>query len=92
MKILVTAFAIVTLVAAPAFAKTSHPRQSAATQAVGPFIVSEPGYEAYAAANGDNAQYGLAVISNGDYARWDPDPNIRLQLMREYPFLLGNGQ
>ena len=60
MKKLVTAFAIATLVATPAFAKTSHPRQSAATQAVGPFIVSEAGYDAYAAANGDNAQYGPA--------------------------------
>ena len=92
MKKLVTAFAIATLVATPAFAKTSHPRQSAATQAVGPFIVSEAGYGAYAEANGDNTQYGPRVISYGDYVRWDPDPNIRVQLMREYPFLLGNGQ
>ena len=92
MKKLVTAFALATLVATPALAKTRYPHQSAAPQAVGPWIVSEAGYGAYAAANGDDAQYGPGVISNGDYVRWDPDPNIRFQLMREYPFLQGNGQ
>jgi hypothetical protein len=92
MKKLVTAFALAALVATPAFAKTKHPRQPADTQAVGPFIVGEAGYDAYAAANGDGTHYGPGLMAYGVYTGWDPDPNIRLQLIREYPFLEGNGQ
>jgi opacity protein-like surface antigen len=88
MKKLVTAFALAALVATPAFAKTKYPRQPAAPQTAG----SAGGYGAYAEANSDNTRYGPAVFSYGAYAGWDPDPNIRLQLIREYPSLQGNGQ
>ncbi len=90
MKKLVTAFALATLIATPAFAKTKYPRQAAAPQAVG--SAAQSGYGAYAAANGVGTPYGPAVISYGAYAGWDPDPNIRAQLVREHPFLQGNGQ
>jgi hypothetical protein len=86
MKKLVTAFALAALVATPAFAKNNHPRQSAAPQTAG----SAGGYGAYAAA--DVTRYGPAAFVYGAYVGSDPDPNIRLQLIREYPFLQGNGQ
>jgi len=83
MKKLVTAFVLATLVATPALARPYHPRESVAVRAVGPLAVGEPGYRAYAADNGANVHRGPAVISYGVNAGWDPDPNIRLQLMRD---------
>jgi hypothetical protein len=59
MKQLLTALALVTLAAAPAFAKTSHSGSSAVT--VDPYT----------------------VIVNGQVVGRDPDPNVRLELMRD---------
>lgn len=65
----------------------SEARMSAApTQQ--PRVVAKPGYDAYASADAGYVS-GPAVIAYGEYAGWDPDPFIRLQLMRD-PGLLAN--
>lgn len=70
-------------------ANNSYPRRWAATHPYAAaryatYAASQIGYGAYAAADayGYNG-YGPAVASYGTYAGWDPDPAIRLQLMRD---------
>jgi hypothetical protein len=65
--------------ATPSFAATTrHYSQVQASQAY------PEAYDANASADRDlTAVGGPAVYSNGQYAGWDPDPNIRFQLMRD---------
>ena len=74
-KILLVTAALTALAATPAFAKTHHSAKP---------MSADPADESYAAApaSGVTAQ-GPAVYSFGHYAGWDPDPNIRFQLMRD---------
>lgn len=70
-----TAMALAALAATPALAKSTH-RQTAAEQSYGasePFTPEESGL----------TTRGPAIYSNGQYAGWDPDPNIRFQLLRD---------
>jgi hypothetical protein len=71
-----TSLALATLAATPAFAATHHARASAAQ--------SYPeAYDANAATESGLTVSGPAVFTYGQYAGWDPDPNIRFQLMRD---------
>ena len=74
-KLLLATAALTALAATPAFAKTHH---SATTMS------ADPADEAYAAApaSGVTAQ-GPGIYAYGKYAGWDPDPNIRFQLLRD---------
>lgn len=74
-KLLLMSVALMALAATPAFAKTHH---SAKPMSADPADASY----ATAPASGITAQ-GPAVYSFGQYAGWDPDPNIRFQLMRD---------
>jgi len=62
VKKLVTALALATLAAAPAFAKTHHSQSSAASAA---------------------ADDPYVVTACGQVVGRDPDPNVRLELMRD---------
>ncbi|HEY1310573.1 MAG TPA: hypothetical protein VGF02_06435 [Pseudolabrys sp.] len=71
-----TSLVLAALAASPSFAATRH--MSAAAE------------QAYAAANNEpvTAEGGLtaaepAVIADDVYRGWDPDPNIRFQLLRD---------
>ncbi len=71
-----TSLVLAALAASPSFAATRH--MSAAAE------------QAYASANNEpiTAEGGLttrepAVIANDVYRGWDPDPNIRFQLLRD---------
>jgi hypothetical protein len=74
-KLLLATVALTALAASPAFARTHH----SATP-----MSADPADESYAAApaSGVTAQ-GPAVYAFGQYAGWDPDPNIRFQLLRD---------
>jgi len=74
MKKILTAFALATLVASPAFAAKSHQRQ------VQPQYL---GAQAYASAPGTYVGPRGAVISDGRYVGQDPDQSIRFQLLRD---------
>jgi len=73
-KLLLASVALTALAATPAFARTQHSATMSA----------DPANESYAAAatSGVTAQ-GPAIYAFGRYAGWDPDPNIRSQLLRE---------
>ena len=63
--------------ATPAFAATHHARASASPSYAA-------AYDANASADRDLTVSGPAVYAvDGQYAGWDPDPNIRFQLMRD---------
>jgi hypothetical protein len=68
---------LATLAAGPAFAATSHHSRASATQ---PYPEA---YDANASTDSGLTVGGPGVYSNGQYAGWDPDPNIRFQLMRD---------
>jgi hypothetical protein len=72
------------LAASPAFAATIHQSRVSASQAY------PEAYDANASADRDLTVPGPAVYSNGQYAGWDPDPNIRFQLMRDPGAQAGN--
>lgn len=68
---------LVALAASPAFAAPHHSRVSA-SQAY------PEAYDANASADRNLTVAGPAVYTiDGQYAGWDPDPNIRFQLMRD---------
>lgn len=72
--------------ATPTFAATVH-RVS--------HIVAPQGYGESYGANAravDNSltSNGPGVFANGQYAGWDPDPNIRFQLLRDAGAQVGN--
>ena len=72
------------LAASPAFAATTHHSRVSASQSY------PEAYDANASADRDLTVSGPAVYSNGQYAGWDPDPNIRFQLMRDPGAQAGN--
>jgi hypothetical protein len=63
--------------ATPTFAATVHQSRASASQSY------PEAYDANASADRDLTVSGPAVYSNGQYAGWDPDPNIRFQLERD---------
>jgi hypothetical protein len=71
-----TSLILATLAATPSFAATRH--MSAAPQ---PYAATD----SYAAAESGLTVRGPAIIANGQYAGWDPDPTIRFQLLRDPP-------
>jgi hypothetical protein len=71
-----TSLALATLAATPAFAATHHARVPAAP-------AYPEAYDTNAASQSGLTVNGPGVFSNGQYAGWDPDPNIRFQLMRD---------
>lgn len=83
MKKLAIALAITALAASPALAKSKQQQKSAALQADSYTTQSEDAY-AYAPANGASNAPGMrpGVYQYGVYQGWDPDPNIRFQLLR----------
>jgi hypothetical protein len=90
MKKLVIALALASLVASPALAKKYH--KQVTTDASDQ--VADQGYagnQAYAYAPGYNGSVGTSypnpVYAYGQYQGADPDPNIRLQLLRDPPNL-----
>jgi len=72
------------LAASPAFAASTHQSRASASQAY------PEAYDANASADRDLTVSGPAVYTNGQYAGWDPDPNIRFQLMRDPGAQAGN--
>ena len=63
--------------ATPTFAATVHHSRVSASQSY------PEAYDANASADRNMTNGGPAVFSNGQYAGWDPDPNIRFQLERD---------
>jgi hypothetical protein len=77
MKKLVTALTLATLAATPAFATTYHRAHAPASP-----MASEPN-GAYAAAPGNYGAGSGVVIEGGKVVGQDPDPNVRLQLLKD---------
>jgi len=76
-KMLIATAAFATALASPALAQTATPRNQ--VQAVpAPFEQSGPIGRAH------SLRRSYDVYQNGQYVGSDPDPNIRLQLQREY--------
>ena len=73
MKKLVTALALTTLAASPAFAAKKHPMISPEAAAAQASVPSEQGLPSDP----------YTVIVNGRIVGRDPDPNVRLMLMRD---------
>lgn len=72
--------------ATPTFAATVHRASHVSAQQAYP-----EAYDANArAADSDLTANGPGVFSNGQYAGWDPDPNIRFQLLRDAGAQVGN--
>jgi hypothetical protein len=70
--------------ATPTFAATMHHSRVSASQGY------PEAYDANASADLDLTVGGPAVYANGQYAGWDPDPNIRFQLQRDAGAQVGN--
>ncbi|MBI4366337.1 MAG: hypothetical protein HY543_05915 [Deltaproteobacteria bacterium] len=66
------------ILATPAFAATNYSRTSAQQPLAN-------GSRAYAAAESGLVTNTPALFSNGRYVGWDPDPAIRLDLLRQGP-------
>ena len=73
-----TSLALAALTATPSFAATRHSSMPAQQP-----YAADSSSEAYAAADSGLPIRGPAVITYGQYAGWDPDPAIRLQLLRD---------
>ena len=88
MKKFVIASALVAaaFTATPTFAATVH-----RTSQIGGSQNFTQGYDTNArATDSDLTSNGPGVFSNGQYAGWDPDPNIRFQLLRDAGAQVGN--
>lgn len=74
-KFVIGASLLLAMAATPALAKTQHVTADQAYAAAnsGPVTADESGLTAR----------GPAVISFDQYRGWDPDPNIRFQLLRD---------
>lgn len=76
-KFLIAALALSAMAATPALARNAHARAAAdeayASQAGGAVTADESGL----------TEKGPAVISFDQYRGWDPDSNIRFQLLRD---------
>ena len=71
------------ILATPAFAATNYSRTSAQQPLAN-------GSRAFAAADSGFVTNTPALFSNGRYVGWDPDPMIRLDLLRQGPEQSGN--
>lgn len=103
MKKLMIGLALTAMAAAPALAdsysagtkrdKTASGPQASQSRMVTGSAAVRSGSDAYAyePAPGEIFVAPGAVFANGEYQGVDPDPNIRLQLLRDPPTLLGNG-
>ena len=74
MKKLLTALALTTLAASPAFAAKKHPMISPEAAAAQASVPSK---------QGTSPTDSYTVIINGRIVGRDPDPNVRLMLMRD---------
>jgi hypothetical protein len=83
--VIASALAVAAFSATPTFAATTH--HASRVQATQGYPEA---YDANASADRDLTVSGPAVYSNGEYAGWDPDPNIRFQLMRDPGAQAGN--
>ncbi len=81
MKKLMTALALATLVASPALADSAKSKARMSGQQS--YAASNAGYDAFAAADSGVTIGGPAIFVNGVYVGWDPDPAIRLQLIKD---------
>lgn len=83
MKTIAVALAIVALAASPAFAKTKQHQKTMQQN----YVTSAESDNSYALANDAYTASGrrAGVYPYGAYQGWDPDPAIRLQLMRDPP-------
>ena len=93
-KLMITTMALATLAATPTLAQDYRTRPRAAPMAsdsyyrgAGPNYGSYygAGYDAYASVPDSTTGPQPGVYNYGKYLGWDPDPNIRLQLLRD-PF------
>jgi hypothetical protein len=73
-KTLIATLALATLAASPAFAASSTHRLRHAATALDNIYASEPGYVSQ---NPNTVVFGNTVVGQ------DPDPNIRLQMIRD---------
>lgn len=85
-KLIITALAFTVLATTSALAQTSRARMQTASMTTNSYV-GRSGYQAYASAPGSSIGTQPGVYAYGQYRGWDPDPNIRFQLMRE----LSNG-
>jgi hypothetical protein len=92
MKTFIIALALVCVAASPALAKKDQKQQQQQQMTDNPSDAS--GYEAYASvpAHKSPTAKSQAVYLNGEYLGADPDPFIRMQLVRDPPQLLQSGQ
>ena len=87
MKNLVTAIALATLVASPAFAQSYDPDLGTGNIAPAPYAQTVSGASAFAQAPRGavtSSQSNVVTDENG-HVQADPDLNIRSQLQRENP-------
>jgi hypothetical protein len=75
--VIASALMLAGFAATPVFAATTHHSRVPTAQTY------PEAYDANASADRDLTISGPAVYSNGHYAGWDPDPNIRFQLERD---------
>ncbi len=86
-KAILVAAALTAMMSAPVLAQTYRaandggPMASASTESVAPTRAT-PAHAAYAR-DYDTTPAAPGVISYDRYAGWDPDPSIRLELMRD---------
>ena len=89
MKKLMTALALATLVASPALADSAKSSKARSMSGQQSYAAGNAGYDAFAAADANSAADngvtigGPAIFVNGVYVGWDPDPAIRLQLIKD---------
>lgn len=84
MKKLAIALAVTALAASPALAKSKQQQKSAAAPQADSYNTQSDEAYAYAPQNGATNAPGMrpGVYQYGVYQGWDPDPNIRFQLLR----------
>ena len=83
MKKLMTALALATLVASPALADSAKSSKARSVSGQQSYAAGNAGYDAFAAADSGVTIGGPAIFVNGVYVGWDPDPAIRLQLIKD---------
>ena len=83
MKKLMTALALATLVASPALADSAKSSKARSMSGQQSYAAGNAGYDAFAAADNGVTIGGPAIFVNGVYVGWDPDPAIRLQLIKD---------
>lgn len=79
-----TSLVLAAFTATPTFAATMHRSRVSVSQGY------PEAYDANSSADRNLTIGGPAVYANGQYAGWDPDPNIRFQLQRDAGAQAGN--